>query len=258
MKRITIPSPREVKVNRRQLIKSTLLAAGAVSAKGAIAESVLSPQEKGAPALPPEATIDRDQEAYQKEIAHRKNKNQKMPNILWICTDQQRADTIAGLGNPRINTPNLDALMKQSVTFTNAFCQTPICSPSRGSFMTGRYPRETNIKSNAEYIRPTEKLVSRILADQGYDCGLAGKLHLSPCDHKYVEKRIDDGYRVFEWSHDISDNWPGKTSGVTGSPRKTSPGPKPPRKAERWASGASPWTTNTPRPPGARMRPSSS
>ncbi|HEY0308066.1 MAG TPA: sulfatase-like hydrolase/transferase [Acidobacteriaceae bacterium] len=133
-----------------------------------------------------------------------------MPNILWICADQQRADTISGLGNPHIRTPNLDALLAQSVTFTNAFCQTPICAPSRGSFLTGRYPRETNLKSNAEYIRPTERLIPRILTDQGYDCGLVGKLHLSPCDHHFVEKRIDDGYRVFEWSHDISDNWPGQ------------------------------------------------
>ncbi len=195
-------------MNRRDLIRNTLLAAGAVSSRGAIAENVLSMQEEGAAAAhTPEADI---AAAHGAEIAHRKDKGQRMPNVLWICPDQQRADTNSSLGNPRIRTPNIDALVKQSVTFTNAFCQTPICSPSRGSFMTGRYPRETNIKSNAEYIRPTEKLISRILADQGYDCGLAGKLHLSPCDHHFVEKRIDDGYRVFEWSHDIGDNWPGK------------------------------------------------
>ena len=194
-------------MNRRELIKTTLLAAGAVSAKGVVAESVLPMQEEGAPVQRPEAGV---AIAHEAEIAHRTDKGQRMPNVLWICPDQQRADTIASLGNPHIRTPHLDALVQQSVTFTNAFCQTPICSPSRGSFMTGRYPRETNIKSNAEYIRPTEKLVSRILADQGYDCGLAGKLHLSPCDHHFVEQRIDDGYRVFEWSHDISDNWPGK------------------------------------------------
>ena len=194
-------------MNRRDLIKSTLLAAGAVSARGAIAEKLLPGKDGGGQEGTPAQAVAAARDA---EIAHRKNPGQRMPNVLWICPDQQRADTIASLGNPHIQTPNLDALVKQSVTFTNAFCQTPICSPSRGSFMTGRYPRETNIKSNSEYIRPTERLIPRILADQGYDCGLAGKLHLSPCDHHFVEKRIDDGYRVFEWSHDISDNWPGK------------------------------------------------
>lgn len=193
-------------MNRRELIKNTLLAASAVSAKGAIAEELLPKQAGGASGRTPAEDSAAAREA---EIVHRRDKGQRMPNVLWICPDQQRADTIASMGNPHIRTPHLDALARQSVTFTNAFCQTPICSPSRGSFMTGRYPRETNIKSNSEYIRPDEKLISRILADQGYDCGLAGKLHLSPCDHHFVEKRIDDGYRVFEWSHDISNNWPG-------------------------------------------------
>ncbi|WP_176441757.1 sulfatase family protein [Granulicella rosea] len=133
-----------------------------------------------------------------------------MPNILWICADQQRADTIAALGNAKIRTPNLDKLVGQSTVFTNAFCQTPICGPSRGSFLTGRYPRETGLRSNAERIHDSERIVPRILADYGYDCGLVGKLHLSPADHRIVEVRTDDGYRVFEWSHDLSDNWPGK------------------------------------------------
>ncbi|MEO6923437.1 MAG: sulfatase-like hydrolase/transferase [Bryocella sp.] len=194
-------------MNRRDLIRTTLLAAGAVSSKGVVAQNLLPVQTDKGGAQSPEAAI---AIAHEAEVAKRIDKGQRMPNVLWICTDQQRADTIAGLGNAHIRTPNIDVLMAQSVTFTNAFCQTPICSPSRGSFLTGRYPRETNLKSNSEYIRPTEKLVSRILADQGYDCGLVGKLHLSPCDHHFVEKRIDDGYRVFEWSHDIGDKWPGK------------------------------------------------
>ena len=62
------------------------------------------------------------------------------PNILWFCTDQQRYDTIHALGNPHINTPNLDRLVEEGVAFTHAFCQSPICTPSRASFLTGRYP----------------------------------------------------------------------------------------------------------------------
>ena len=59
------------------------------------------------------------------------------PNILWICTDQQRADTIGALGNPHIRTPNLDALAAQGVAFTRAYCQSPVCTPSRASFLKG-------------------------------------------------------------------------------------------------------------------------
>ena len=128
------------------------------------------------------------------------------PNILWICTDQQRFDTIAGLGNSHIRTPNIDRLMTRGVTFTHCCAQSPVCTPSRASFLTGRYPRTTGARRNGQAIPADEVLVTRMLADQGYDCGLSGKLHLSPCQRR-VERRIDDGYRVFHWSHDPRPMW---------------------------------------------------
>jgi len=123
------------------------------------------------------------------------------PNILWICTDQQRYDTIGALGNPHIRTPNLDRLVAEGVAFTNAYCQSPICTPSRASFLAGRYPSAARVNRNGAATPPTDvPLVTRLLADAGYDCGLAGKFHLSAA-HGRVEARPDDGYRVFEWSH---------------------------------------------------------
>lgn len=182
-------------MNRRDLLKASLLTAGAVTAQGAVLSENMFAAAAG--------------EKKPASTPMRKG-NERMPNVLWVCPDSQRADTIQALNNPHIHTPVLNKFMQESVTFTNAFVQTPICGPSRGSFLTGRYPRETGLRANAEKINPTERIVPRILADHGYDCGLVGKLHLSPCDHHYVESRIDDGYRVFEWSHDISNNWPGK------------------------------------------------
>ena len=123
------------------------------------------------------------------------------PNILWICTDQQRHDTIGALGNPHIHTPTLDKLAAEGVAFTSAYCQTPICTPSRASFLTGRYPSNIGVNSNSNARFPDEaQLVTRMLADAGYDCGMAGKLHLSTVSGR-VEPRPDDGYRVFRWSH---------------------------------------------------------
>ncbi|MCD6518904.1 MAG: sulfatase-like hydrolase/transferase [Anaerolineae bacterium] len=123
------------------------------------------------------------------------------PNILWICTDQQRFDTIRALGNPYIRTPNLDRLVQQGVAFTRAYAQSPICTPSRASFLTGRYPSSIHVNRNGNaYFPPNIRLITRILADQGYDCGLVGKLHLSAA-HGRVEARPDDGYRFFKWSH---------------------------------------------------------
>ena len=130
------------------------------------------------------------------------------PNILWICTDQQRADTIGALGNPHIRTPHIDGLVDEGVTFTQAYCQSPVCTPSRASFLTGRYPRTTRCRQNGQQIPSGERLISRLLADAGYTCGLAGKLHLSSCANRRVERRIDDGYDEFHWSHHPQPDWP--------------------------------------------------
>jgi arylsulfatase len=130
------------------------------------------------------------------------------PNILWICSDQQRFDTIRALGNNHVRTPNLDRLVAEGVAFTQAYCQSPVCTPSRASFLTGRYPRTTRCRQNGQKIPADERLLPRILADAGYVCGLAGKLHLSSCSDGKVEERIDDGYSVFHWSHHPQPDWP--------------------------------------------------
>ena len=131
------------------------------------------------------------------------------PNILWICTDQQRYDTIRALGNEHINTPNIDRLVREGTAFTHAFCQSPICTPSRASFLTGMYPSTVHGCSNGnDYWAGAAPLVTKLLADEAhYDCGLAGKLHLAGA-HGRIEPRGDDGYRVFHWSHDSRDQWP--------------------------------------------------
>lgn len=130
------------------------------------------------------------------------------PNILWICTDQQRFDTIAALGNTHIRTPNIDRLLNQGVAFTHAYCQSTVCTPSRASFLTGRYPRTTRCRQNGQTLPADEKLISRYFADAGYVCGLAGKQHLSSCSDGKVEIRSDDGYAEFHWSHHPQPDWP--------------------------------------------------
>jgi arylsulfatase A-like enzyme len=130
------------------------------------------------------------------------------PNVLWLCSDQQRFDTIGALDNPYVRTPNLDRLVREGVAFTHAHCQSPICTPSRASFLTGMYPSTLHACMNGnDYWADAAPLVTKLLADAGYDCGLAGKLHLSAASGR-VERRPDDGYRAFHWSHDPRDQWP--------------------------------------------------
>lgn len=126
-----------------------------------------------------------------------------MSNILWFSTDRQRSDTLGAYGNLWARTPNLDALAASGTLFEQAYAQSPICSPSRASFMTGRYPRTTRVNRNGQALPPTEKMISRLLADAGYLCGHAGKMHLAPGEPpmtQWCESRIDDGYVVYDWS----------------------------------------------------------
>lgn len=140
------------------------------------------------------------------------NRPDTRPNILWICTDQQRFDTIHALGNDHIRTPNLDRLVDEGVAFLRAYCQCPICTPSRASFLTGKYPSTIHVNRNGDAWFPENPgLITRALREVGYDNGLAGKLHLTAA-HGRVEAFPDDkyGYRVLKWSHHPApeDFWP--------------------------------------------------
>lgn len=131
----------------------------------------------------------------------------RRPNILWYCADQLRSDAIGPSGNPHVRTPNLDRLAAMGTTFTTAYCQAPICTPSRASFLTGKYPSSIPLNCNGNATFPDgERLVTRRLADVGYDCGLVGKLHLAGAANGR-EVRTDDGYRYFKYSHAPRNNW---------------------------------------------------
>jgi arylsulfatase len=220
-------------MNRRDMIKNALLSVGTI-AGGSAAQSreAQNSPRRSAPhaSFPPPP---------------RQTSGARMPNILWICTDQQRFDTIQGLSNSIIKTPHLQKFMEGSVTFTNTFCQTPICSPSRGSFLSGRYPHVTGLRANGQRIRPSEHLVTRILADYEYTCGLAGKLHLSPCQAGRIENRIDDGYEIFSWSHDLSDSWPLKNEWINWLGEQGVKLPKAPRGSEVWGMPIDPKYSQT-------------
>jgi arylsulfatase A-like enzyme len=140
------------------------------------------------------------------------------PNILWICTDSQRWDSVGHLGNRHVRTPHLDRLAREGVAFERAYCQNPLCMPSRGSFLTGRYPSTNRLRQNGQTNPGDLRLVTATLADAGYDCGLVGKLHLANCDRRLelgpdwpkhpreewrvpFEARGRDGYDFFAWDH---------------------------------------------------------
>ncbi len=128
------------------------------------------------------------------------------PNIVFILTDDQRWDAMSCAGHPFIKTPNLDRIAREGVLFRNAFVTTPLCSPSRASFLTGQYSHQHGVTHNgesrvgvfsagrwqfnpnaggpAELNALTHRLITypRLLHDAGYETAWMGKLHMGNDD----------------------------------------------------------------------------
>jgi arylsulfatase A-like enzyme len=112
----------------------------------------------------------------------------KNPHILIFNPDQWRGDVMGHLGNPTAVTPNLDAIVKNdSVSFTNAFCQNPVCTPSRCSFMTGWYPHVRGHRTMFHMLQPDEPMLLRELKELGYFVWWGGKNDLIPAQHGYEQ-----------------------------------------------------------------------
>jgi len=99
-------------------------------------------------------------------------------NILFIMCDQLRPDYLGCTGHPTIQTPNIDALAAKGVTFRRAYCQAPLCGPSRASFYTGRYMMSHGVTRNEFPVRPDELNIADYLTPLGMRVALVGKTHM--------------------------------------------------------------------------------
>jgi arylsulfatase A-like enzyme len=130
------------------------------------------------------------------------NKVITKPNVLFIITDQQRHDAV-GYINPQVITPNLDALAKQSIVFTNAFVQSPQCQPSRASIWTGRYPTAHKVWWNETNLPLTERTIANVLRDDGYETAYFGKFHVENDDSASAVSKhfgFNTSYLMEDWS----------------------------------------------------------
>ncbi|QEN06733.1 hypothetical protein EXM22_01520 [Oceanispirochaeta crateris] len=101
------------------------------------------------------------------------------PNILFILTDQHNASISGFEGNRIIDTPSLDGLASQGMQFGKAYCQSPLCVPSRSSLLTGRYCRNINVYDNQDILDTAYDTIPGTFAAAGYSTALVGKAHFN-------------------------------------------------------------------------------
>lgn len=99
-------------------------------------------------------------------------------NFLFILTDDQRFDAMSCAGHPFLKTPNLDWLARTGVRFTNAFVTTSLCSPSRASFLTGKYAHLHGVLNNLTPWQESNQTFLELLKSAGYYTGFIGKWHM--------------------------------------------------------------------------------
>jgi len=101
------------------------------------------------------------------------------PNIVWILSDQHRADAIGANSDGVVQTPNLDALMAEATSFDSNYCQGPLCVPARASLLTQRYVSDHGVEDNT-WRNGTPGLPTTVqqIRDAGYHTAALGKMHL--------------------------------------------------------------------------------
>ena len=132
------------------------------------------------------------------------------PNIVFILTDQWRAQAFGYTGDPNVKTPNIDALAARSTNFENAISVCPVCTPQRASLLTGRLPSTTGMFLNDLYLPAGELCIAEILGAAGYETAYIGKWHLDGHGRdSYIPPERRQGFdywKVLECTHEYNNS----------------------------------------------------
>jgi choline-sulfatase len=141
------------------------------------------------------------------------------PNFLVIMSDEHGAQFSSAYGHSIIETPNMDRLAAQGITFDANYCNSPLCIPSRASFMTGQYVSTNEVWDNTKPMPVDQLTWPYLLRNEGYDTALNGKMHLVGPDplHGFDEQlsrdpHIEAPLPHFRWSDGIPkapEDWDG-------------------------------------------------
>lgn len=139
------------------------------------------------------------------------------PNVVYIFSDEMRAQDLGYAGNTDCETPGIDALAAQSLNLTHAVSGCSVCCPHRASLMTGRYPINTGVYINDVELDPNCNSMARVFGAEGYQTAYIGKWHIygSPGGAYerrgvYVPREYQMGFdywKAFECNHDYNDSY---------------------------------------------------
>ncbi len=151
--------------------------------------------------------------------------NSEKPNVVLIMADQMAPDVVGAIGHPAVKTPNIDRLVDNGVTFDNAYCNSPICAPSRASFVAGKHISEIKVYDNGSELSADTPTFLHHLRRGGYETSLVGKMHFVGPDqlHGFEHRPLKD---IHTAALDLTPDW---TKGVyhnhgTGVKRLKKPG----------------------------------
>ena len=130
------------------------------------------------------------------------------PNLLIFMVDQMAGTLLDDDMIDHLHIPNMRKLIDQGVKFDNAYSSSPLCTPARGSFMTGMLPSRNGIYDNAAEFKATLPTFAHYLRDLGYQTALSGKMHFVGPDqmHGFEERLTTDIYPAdFGWTPNWDD-----------------------------------------------------
>ncbi|MDR3506791.1 MAG: choline-sulfatase [Caulobacteraceae bacterium] len=129
----------------------------------------------------------------------------RQPNILILMADQMAPRVLKAYGGKVARTPNIDRLAERAVVFDNAYCNSPLCAPSRFTFMSGQLPSAIGGYDNAAELAAQVPTFAHYLRQAGYRTVLSGKMHFCGPDqlHGFEERLTTDIYPAdFGWTPD--------------------------------------------------------
>ncbi len=133
------------------------------------------------------------------------------PNVVFVFADEWRSQDLGYTGNNDVLTPHIDRLAGESVNLYNTISGCPVCSPYRGSLLTGQYPLTHGVFLNDVPLDPEAETMGKVFKAAGYETAYIGKWHLDGHGRKsFIPKERRQGFdywKVLECTHDYNDSW---------------------------------------------------